>query len=81
MTSHRHLEELLYHMRTIAQLPNGDWAAGFARSILRSAKRRGWKPTHKQRAIMQRLVAEMFVEQSADQEFDLIEEKEKCGAA
>ena len=36
------------------------WTRGFAKSVLRQSRRRGWEPTPKQLAMMRRLVAELF---------------------
>jgi len=58
----RSLEELLFHMRPLCGSEN-DWEAGFARSICRAAKDSSWRPSPKQEAIMQRLVAERFTEE------------------
>lgn len=59
MIAPRNLDELLFHMPTVARLGNG-WAAGFARSILRQSRRRGWRPSEKQRAVMASLVSDLF---------------------
>ncbi|MBT8389648.1 MAG: hypothetical protein HKO95_04760 [Rhodobacteraceae bacterium] len=65
----RNFEELLFHMKAIAR-SSDEWAAGFARSILKQSKRPSWRPSTKQEAVMQRLVAERFTE---TEEVELIE--------
>lgn len=64
----RSLEELIYHMKGLVHSHNA-WEAGFARSILKHSKRASWRPSAKQLAIMQRLVAERF----SESELELIE--------
>lgn len=56
----RPLEELIYHMRTLARSQNA-WEANFARSMLKLSKNPDWVPTPKQDACMRRLVAELFL--------------------
>ncbi len=69
----RTVDELLWHMPTVARLGN-DWAAGFARSILSQARRRNWQPTPKQRALMASLVSDLFQTKAQEEgDFDLIE--------
>lgn len=48
------------------------WARDFALSIQRARKKPGWKPTAKQLAVMQRMVAELPVSGHAEVS-DLIE--------
>ena len=55
------LERHLFHMPAIASRSSG-WARDFASSIIGQSKRRGWKPSPKQAAMMRRLVAELFTE-------------------
>ena len=47
----------LHHLRHVAGSGNA-FASGFAKSILKQARRPGWQPSEKQAAIMERLVAE-----------------------
>jgi hypothetical protein len=70
----RPLEEQLFHMRTMA-CSSSEWEAGFARSILKQAKRPNWNPSDIQQRIMQRMVAEMFTHRgvSASDDIDLID--------
>ncbi|MEO9827506.1 MAG: hypothetical protein ABJF50_24135 [Paracoccaceae bacterium] len=58
----RPLEVLLHHMRGFASSPD-KWEADFARSIQRQAKDPKWRPSQKQKAIMDRMVAELFDEE------------------
>jgi len=59
MTPHS-TDELLHHMPTVARSAENNWAANFARSILRQSRRRGWKPSPKQSDIMRALVSDLF---------------------
>ena len=54
------IERLIFHMPSVASLAENEWAADFARSIVRQAKRHGWQPSPKQIGIMRRLVSELF---------------------
>jgi hypothetical protein len=56
----RSIEEALYHMPTVAKLATDAWAKSFAESIVRQSRRRGWRPSAKQLATMQRMVSELF---------------------
>ncbi len=57
----RPLDVLLHHMR-ISSNSHDEWEANFAQSILKQAKRKSWKPSQKQTAIMNRLVSESLNE-------------------
>lgn len=82
MSQIRPIEELLYHMRTMASSGN-DWEANFARSILKQAKRAAWNPSEKQQQIMQSMVSEMFTHSgvSAHDDIDLIDTGDRHDAA
>ncbi|MCA3446727.1 MAG: hypothetical protein INF93_08425 [Rhodobacter sp.] len=56
----RSIEEALYHMPTVAKLATNEWAKSFAESIVKQSRRRGWRPSAKQQALMQRMVSELF---------------------
>jgi len=56
----RSIDELLWHMPTVARMARDEWAKGFAESIVKQARRRGWHPSAKQLATMQRMVSELF---------------------
>ncbi len=55
------VERLLHHMPTIAEQTESDWVKGFAQSIIRQSRRRGWFPTQKQLSMMSGLVTDLFV--------------------
>jgi hypothetical protein len=67
----RPFEVLLFHMRGLTSSSN-EWQSGFARSVLKQARRPNWRPTEKQIAIMDKMVAELFRE--TDDAFEVIEE-------
>jgi hypothetical protein len=50
----RNIEELLFHMPTVAKTASTDWAKGFALSVVQQSRRRGWKPSEKQVAMMRK---------------------------
>ena len=56
----RSIEEALHHMPTVAKLATDAWAKSFAESIVKQSRRRGWRPSAKQSALMQRMVTELF---------------------
>ena len=60
MTCGAETERLLHHMPAVASNAENEWAASFARSIIRQAKRRRWRPTEKQLHVMRSLVSELF---------------------
>jgi len=72
--SGRILEELLWHMKTIARVAENEWASNFARSILRQSRCPDWRPSAKQEALMQMLVVELFLFQDGD-DFDVFEDE------
>ena len=53
-------EELLFHLPTVARMASDEWAKSFAESVLKQSRRRGWHPSAKQLAAMQRMVSELF---------------------
>jgi hypothetical protein len=61
----RPVEVLLHHMPTVAAKAQNEWAANFARSVIRQARRSTWRPSPKQIGIMNRLVAELFQKDDA----------------
>lgn len=70
----RPVEELLYHMPTVARMAGNDWATGFAKSIIRQSRRRNWQPSTKQLSVMQALVSDLFVHCGDEEgDFDVIE--------
>jgi len=54
------LDELIYHMRTVASTTPSDWERSFASSILKQSKRAKWTPSAKQMRIMRNLVDDLF---------------------
>ena len=56
----RSTEELLWHMPAVAKLATNEWAKSFAESIVKQSRRRGWQPSARQSALMQRMVTELF---------------------
>lgn len=61
MMAPRTTEELLFHWSAVVQRAKNTWAKDFAASIAKQSRRRGWKPTPKQAALMQRMVSELFI--------------------
>lgn len=55
----RPLDVLIHHMRASAGSSNA-WESGFAKSILKQARKPWWHPSPKQKAIMQRIVSDAF---------------------
>lgn len=62
MTAERTVDECLYWLPTVVKTAPDGWAQGFAKSILGQSRRRNWKPTLKQLAMMRRMVAELFAQ-------------------
>ena len=71
VVNHTELKPILQYMRTLASGRDENWATGFARSILRNAKRSSWRPSEKQAAAMRRLFLERL---GPDEEIQLIED-------
>ncbi len=72
----RNIEELLFHMPTVAKTAGTDWAKGFALSVIGQSRRRNWRPTDKQVAMMRTMVSELFTmarAYEADDDLSLIE--------
>lgn len=68
------IERLLYHMATVATHATNEWAAGFAKSIQRQSRRRGWRPSQKQLNLMRDLVADLFLHGVHEEgDFDVVE--------
>ncbi|WP_054304655.1 hypothetical protein [Gemmobacter sp. LW-1] len=72
-TGERSVAECLYWLPTIAKTATNEWAQTFAASIMAQSRRRGWKPTPKQLAMMRRMVAELFVHRADDDDLPVIE--------
>ncbi|RIA00039.1 hypothetical protein ACN9JG_00095 [Cereibacter azotoformans] len=58
-------------MRRVMAGSCDEWLRGFVRSIAKHSKRRTWRPSPKQEALMRRLVAELGTAPEGD--VDLIE--------
>lgn len=71
----RNLEELLFHMPTVARLARTEWAKGFALSVVKQSHRRNWTPTAKQYALIRQMVSDLFSRPNdgPDEDIDLIE--------
>lgn len=67
------VERLLHHMPAVAQQAGNEWAKGFASSVVRQSRRRGWTPSQKQTQIMRRMVSELFTHSQEGGDIQLIE--------
>ncbi len=68
------IERLLHHLPTVARLAKETWAKGFALSVLKQSRRRGWTPSAKQLPLMRGLVNDLFTRASDDEgDFNPIE--------
>ena len=68
------IERLLHHLPTVAQLAEQPWIEGFAKSVLKQSRRKGWTPSAKQLPIMRGLVNDLFTRASDDEgDFNPIE--------
>lgn len=56
------IERLLHHMPTVARLAEETWARGFAQSVLKQSRRRGWTPSPKQLPVMREMVSALFTQ-------------------
>lgn len=65
------IDELLWSWPTVIRMASTDWARSFALSIAKHSKRRNWKPTPKQHALMSRMVDEIYRRRD---DFSLIED-------
>ncbi len=70
--SNDEIERLIYHMPTVARRADDEWAAGFAKSVIGQSRRKRWRPSKKQIAIMRELVSDLFRQEQED-DFSLIE--------
>jgi len=69
------VERLLFHMPTVATHAQNEWAKGFAQSVARQSRRRGWAPSPKQLSVMRELVADLFLHRGHEGgELDVIED-------
>jgi hypothetical protein len=54
------IERLLHHWPAVVSNAENEWAKGFACSVLRQSRKRGWRPSDKQLGIMRRMVSDLF---------------------
>ncbi|MEO9629230.1 MAG: hypothetical protein ABJG14_02175 [Sulfitobacter sp.] len=73
ITSSAEVERLLFYMPNVAEVATTDWARGFAHSVTKQARRRGWKPTDKQLNIMREMVSDLFAHRDADTDGEVFE--------
>ncbi len=69
------IERLLFHWPRVVEVAPLGWSRDFALSIAGQSRRRGWKPTVKQGAMMRRMVSDLFAYRDDD---DLIEEEDRA---
>ena len=67
-------ERLLHHMPAVASNAENEWAVNFARSIIRQARRRRWRPSEKQLNIMRSLVSDLFAGVQPGEDLQVIED-------
>ena len=68
------IDRLVYHMASVATYATNEWASGFAKSIQRQSRRRGWRPSPKQLNLMRDLVADLFLHGGHEEgDFDVVE--------
>ena len=60
------IERLLHHMPSVAVHAEKTWAKGFAQSVSKQARRRGWSPSAKQLTVMRALVSDLFTQSGSD---------------
>lgn len=71
MSALRSVDELLFAWPAVCRLAEDEWAKGFAASIAKQSRRKTWKPSPKQHAMMARMVSELYQHRGGD--FDLID--------
>lgn len=85
MSYREQVERVLWSWPTVVEKAETDWAKGFARSIAAQARRRNWRPSPKQLALMKEMVAQLYRGRDvtgeriadpfpADDDFQVIEE-------
>ena len=60
-------------MPHVAEAAQTEWARGFAKSITKQARRKGWSPSGKQVAVMRELVSDLFAHGAFDLDGEVIE--------
>ncbi|SNR24159.1 hypothetical protein EYF88_01735 [Paracoccus sediminis] len=71
------VDELMWSWPTVCKAAKDEWARGFALSIAKQSKRRNWKPSPKQHALMMRMVNEVYRDRGdfdGTDDFPLIED-------
>ncbi|MEM9496579.1 MAG: hypothetical protein AAGA28_01565 [Pseudomonadota bacterium] len=58
----RNVEELLFHMPVVFHRARNIWVRNFASSVLKQSRRKTWRASPKQVAMMRQLVSELFIE-------------------
>ncbi|WP_197087174.1 hypothetical protein [Pseudorhodobacter wandonensis] len=75
------MDELLFHMPTIAKSANAEWERRLSLSMMQQSPRRGWCPSDKQAAMMHKLVSALFIKvRGDDEEFHLIDDYPQTAA-
>jgi hypothetical protein len=67
----RNADDCLFHWNLVIKAATDEWAKNFAKSIANQSRRRGWKPTPKQLALMRSMVSALFTH--GDDDLSLIE--------
>ncbi|MGR3478031.1 MAG: hypothetical protein ACU0EX_10895 [Sulfitobacter sp.] len=73
ITSPAEVERLLFYMPNVAEAATTDWARGFAQSVTKQARRKGWKPSDKQLNIMREMVSDLFANRAVDTDGEVLE--------
>jgi hypothetical protein len=60
------IERLLHHMPSVAIHAQNTWAKGFAQSVTKQSRRKGWQPSPKQLSMMRALVSDLFAHAGDD---------------
>lgn len=68
------IERLLFHWPSVIGQARTEWASGFAASIAKQSRRKGWRPTDRQLGMMRRMVSDLF-SQSGRHDMPVIEEE------
>jgi len=69
------VERVLWSWPRVVEAAENDWAKGFALSIAKQSRRRGWRPSPKQLALMKNMVAQIYARDGDEggDGFDVIE--------
>lgn len=66
------IDEILWSWPTVIRVAKDEWTKNFAKSIARQSRRRGWKPSPKQHALMSKIVSDLY-RGDPDEDLQLIE--------